>query len=318
MTSPRPPVALERLLESGEARVDRVEPLPGDVSARRYYRLHLEGGGTAVAAVYPTDLAGACRRFLRTGALLASVGVRVPGIELAACERSVMIVEDLGDRTLFDLGGAGWEALAPWYAKASAVLVAIRGLPRRDVEALGNEPLGTDLLLRELDRTWAVLIEPRRLLPRELSDRLREVLTATCGRMGDGDLVPCHRDLMARNLVPLEAGELAILDHQDLRLGPSAYDLASLLNDSLFPPPELEEALLAEALPALGLGHEAYHDAALHRTLKAAGTFAAAATARHERLLPATLGRALRHLRRVAGGADLAEEVERLWRGEIC
>ena len=40
-----------------------------------------------------------------------------------------------------------------------------------------------------------------------------------------------------------------MLDHQDLRLGPPFYDLASLLNDTLFPPPDAEEALLAAAAP---------------------------------------------------------------------
>ena len=59
-----------------------------------------------------------------------------------------------------------------------------------------------------------------------------------------------------------------MLDHQDLRLGPPRYDLASLLNDSLFPPPELEARLVRAAL-----GEEAtaedfldYHRAAAQRT----------------------------------------------------
>ena len=63
--------------------------------------------------------------------------------------------------------------------------------------------------------------------------------------------MPCHRDFMVRNLMPLRGRRgLVVLDHQDLRLGPPLYDLASLLNDTLFPPPEAEEALLAAAAPS--------------------------------------------------------------------
>src|SRR5262249_24021197 len=67
---------------------------------------------------------------------------------------------------------------------------------------------------------------------------------------------------------------VGVLDHQDLRLGPPAYDLASLLNDTLFPTPEVEAAFLAELAP----GPEErlrYHRAAAQRTLKAVGTYAA-------------------------------------------
>ncbi len=41
----------------------------------------------------------------------------------------------------------------------------------------------------------------------------------------------CHRDYHSRNLI-LCGDELAVIDHQDARMGPRCYDLASLLNDS--------------------------------------------------------------------------------------
>ena len=71
-----------------------------------------------------------------------------------------------------------------------------------------------------------------------------------------------------RNLLPLGPGpELVVIDHQDLRLAPAAYDAAALLNDSLYPPEELALSLLGD-LEAID-----YHRCAVQRTLKIIGTF---------------------------------------------
>nr|HPK65586.1 phosphotransferase [Thermoanaerobaculia bacterium] len=72
----------------------------------------------------------------------------------------------------------------------------------------------------------------------------------------------CHRDYMVRNLLPVGDGEVAavgVIDHQDLRLGPPWYDLASLCNDSLFPPPELVEVWLDDAGWRPAGGPDDYH-----------------------------------------------------------
>jgi aminoglycoside/choline kinase family phosphotransferase len=120
---------------------------------------------------------------------------------------------------------------------------------------------------------------------------------------------------MVRNLVPLPERGLLVLDHQDLRLGPPAYDLASLLNDTLFPPPEIEEALLSAALPA-GADRARYHRAAAQRTLKAVGTytsFALRGADRHLPLVAPTLGRCLAHLARVPESAPLVPGLAEVW-----
>src|SRR5260370_24078577 len=99
---------------------------------------------------------------------------------------------------------------------------------------------------------------------------------------------------MARNLMPLPGGAVGVLDHQDLRLGPPAYDVASLLNDTLFPPAEIEQELLV-ATPS-ATPRAAYHLAAAQRTFKAVGTYASFArrgAPRHLPLIPPTLARAL-------------------------
>src|SRR5262249_29731183 len=92
--------------------------------------------------------------------------------------------------------------------------------------------------------------------------------------------------------------------------------LASLLNDTLFPPPAAEAAFLAAAAPSPA-DRLRYRRAAAQRTLKAVGTYAAFARRgadRHLPLVPATLGRCLAHLAETPEGEGAAPLLARLWR----
>jgi len=301
----------------------RIEPLPGDVSPRRYARVALADGTSAILAAYPAEVRDACARFAATTALLEAALVRVPRILAAGCGDGFMLVEDLGPRVLADLSGRPWDELAEYFRDALREAARIARLDPAAVAAV-NPPLDRALLARELQQTWELVLAPRELLgtPAEAA-ALRAVLDELLDRLADDPPRPCHRDFMARNLVPLAGGappRVAVLDHQDLRLGPPAYDLASLLNDTLFPPPEVEEALLAAAAPAAA-ERLRYHRAAAQRTLKAVGTYASFArrgSDRHLPLVPETLGRCLAHLGRTPEGEGAAARLARLWRPALA
>lgn len=297
-------------------RLLEVHPMPGDVSTRRYFRLGLDSG-TAVLATYPPGQEAVCQRFAVTSELLGSVGVRVPRLLITDCGRSWCLVEDLGRQTLHEWGeGRGWDELAPWYRRVVAPTRAIAGLPAERIAGL-CPPLDRELLETELDKTWQTFLAPRGLADEGSgADRLRGALSALCGAIAAAPAVPCHRDLTPRNLVPLADGEVAFLDHQDLRMGPPLYDLASLLNDTLFPPPELEDELLAAAGLTPGQRVD-YHRVAAQRTLKAVGSYAGAALqgkTRRLALIPSTLAKALVHLAAAPETADLAPSLGERWR----
>lgn len=292
----------------------RLVPLAGDVSARRYLRVE-SGGRSLVVALYPASLRDACERFLTTTALLREAGLRVPEILAADCRLGVTLLEDLGRRTLYDLRDEGWPALRPHFERAVADAGRIAGL---DPERAGGlcPPLDEALLRRELEQTWRSFLTPRGLGggPGSAAE-LRAALDELCRRLAAEPRVVCHRDYMARNLVPQPDGRLGLLDHQDLRLGPRFYDLASLFNDSLFPPSQLTGELLGATAAEPG-----YHRAVVQRTLKALGTFATFAErgdSRHLGLVPATLGRALEHLLLVPETAAIAGRLAERWRA-LC
>jgi aminoglycoside/choline kinase family phosphotransferase len=107
------------------------------------------------------------------------------------------------------------------------------------------------------------------------------------------------------------------LDHQDLRLGPAAYDAASLFNDSLYPSEDSVEAILGSGL----YRSAAYHRAVVQRTWKIIGTFAAfARRGRPEYLplVPVSLGRGLDHLAALEEGASITRDLRRRWESVLA
>lgn len=337
--------ALDALRERGRS-IEEAEPMAGDVSRRHYLRLRLgdfaRSGrpATAVLAVYPEAVREVCGRALLTGRLLHEAGVRVPAILDVECDPAKgpawMLLEDLGNRTLYDLGradGVPWESVEPYFEDAVEQLPRIESLPRRMVADL-NPPLDAGLLRAELRKTRTSYLDPVGLADGSAADRRTEAaLDALCGHLGEEPPVPCHRDFGARNLVPIDPAErrsrpgsglsagsvprVGVLDHQDLRLGPPRYDLASLLNDSLFPPPQAEERLLERSGVRSPEDRERYHRAAAQRTLKAVGSYAAYALEgfpRHVGLITPTLERCFAHMERVPETAEAGPELRRRWR----
>lgn len=292
----------------------RLEALPGDVSLRRYFRIQGKAPSRIVAA-YPDALRPACERWIVTDRLLSAGGVRVPRILDADCSTGFMLLEDLGSRTLQNFSSAGREALLRRLEAAVEAADRIAELDREEVAAL-QPALSSGILQRELDQTWELFLEPRGLVGgADEKTVLRQAFTHLVAELAAAAPVPCHRDFMARNLVPLAEGRIAVLDHQDLRLGPPFYDLASLTNDTLYLSDGATDELLGSRL-ARHADRLAFHRAAAQRTLKIVGTFEAfrrRGDDRHVRLIRPTLEAALRHLAALPETAPRVPLLRTLW-----
>lgn len=173
------------------------------------------------------------RPWLRIRDLLDAGGVRVPQVLARDVETGFLLLEDLGGPTVAqvidsDNADAHMDA-------AIAQLVRLQSLPLpADGPVFGEALLQRDAGLFE---DWFI----RRHLGIELDCGDSERLELAQRRLMDNALaqprVPTHRDYMPRNLMPVEGGP-AVLDFQDLVLGPIAYDPVSLLRDAFLSWPE--------------------------------------------------------------------------------
>ena len=98
-------------------------------------------------------------------------------------------------------------------------------------------------------------------------------------------------------------------------MGPPWYDLASLLNDSLYVEP-IEEAHLLNLAGVPPAERERYHRAAAQRALKIVGTFEAFARRGYERhvsLIAPSLRAAHRHLSLLPETAAVVATLREAW-----
>jgi aminoglycoside/choline kinase family phosphotransferase len=255
--------------------------LAGDASARRYYRV-VGSGVPAVLALYPDSFEPRGFPFLEVRELLASFDLPVPTLLDVDGERGVLLLEDLGDRTLQETLMGGGDAASLY----RVVLSQLETLQRR--AELGPRTAScfavafdTEKLSWELHYFLKHFVEGFRGLSLSVSDRtiLAESFHTLASEIASFPRVLCHRDFHSRNLM-LHGGRVYWIDFQDARLGPATYDLVSLLKDAYVALPEalsqeLFERFRSEACPGEERAAFRYRfdTVALQRTLKALGTF---------------------------------------------
>ena len=167
------------------------------------------------------------QRWLQVRDLLQANGVRVPQVLARNLEAGFLLLEDLGGPTLAQVINA--DNADACFDAAITQLLRLQQLAPTD--ALGH--FGQALLQRDagLFEEWFI----GRHLGLQLDCGQAEQLELVQRRLMDNALgqtqLPVHRDFMPRNLMPVADGP-AVLDFQDLVLGPIAYDPASLFKDA--------------------------------------------------------------------------------------
>ncbi len=311
--------ALERWLDAAlagrwpGARASSVVMLKGDASNRRFWRVALEAPrrgaasrrfwrvapASAVAVdLGPDDLPGYVRAlnlvsappaeppFLGVQRFLKSIGAAVPEVYVADPQRRMLLVEDVGETSLFQAALDGAAKPAALYRSAidELLLIHVEGTRRLDRGGIAA-PIAYDARLFRWEMedflttgsgSVAAGTELRALVP-ELDD-----LAARLGRLAR---VLSHRDYHGHNLF-LQNGRIRVIDFQDALLAPAAQDLAVLLTtrdtDRVIGP-EAERRLLnyyiaglvRRSAPCPGAQEffDGYHLCVLQHALKVIGRF---------------------------------------------
>lgn len=202
-----------------------VQVLPGDVGRRRYLRLAIAGDGTVLGVFYPPEEEDARRRWLAAASALRAARVRVPDLYAEDAAGS-QILEDFGPEDLAARLTARPGERDLWLDRAATVAAAIAAAPDPGI----NAPFDAAFFRRELHLARDAVFDLWLATPlsqREKSIHDEWATSLTCEIEGHPRAL-CHRDFHGNNLFPV--GEVvAAIDFQDLRTGPDAYDLASLL-----------------------------------------------------------------------------------------
>jgi N-acetylmuramate 1-kinase len=252
-----------------------IEPLPGDASFRRYFRLRGARDETAMLMHAPPPHEDPAP-FLHVARWLADNGMRAPAILAEDAGAGWVLTEDFGNDRMRD-----WLDLHPddesaAYGAAVDALVALHRVP-----AGPFAPYDMATYLREagLFTEWYC---PAAGLDVDAAGYLaawQEALQPLLDRQSPG--VTVLRDYHAENIMLLGGKPDApqgLIDFQDALVGHPAYDLVSLLQDARRDvAPELESAMLAHYCQAAGVsGDDFLADYALlgaQRNAKIVGIF---------------------------------------------
>lgn len=270
MATMTPPADAPAFLDAHGWSGARIEPLAGDASFRRYFRVHADTRRAILMDAPPPHEDP--RPFLDVARWLTARAFAAPAIHAIDMERGLVLIEDFGDVRLRETVDADPEAAVPLYAAAIDLLVALRAHPAGDWRRYDRD---------ELQREAALLIDwycPAIGLSID-GDGYRAAWDEVLHHAEAAAPVTVLRDYHAENLMLVgERRTLGLLDFQDALAGHPAYDLVSLLQDARRDvDPSLEERMLARYRDATGEGEtfmQSYHVLGAQRNAKIVGIFA--------------------------------------------
>ena len=269
-----PPHAPEFLASCGWAGA-RIEPLAGDASFRRYFRV-VDGARTAVLMDAPPAHEDV-RPFVAVAEWLASVGLSAPEILARDLDRGLLLLGDFGDwrlRECLDNDPAREREL---YELATDVLIHLHqhspmpGLPVHGLDQWLDE-------LTLFPKWYCAALDLKVDV-----DGYVDAWTAALEPVANDGLGPVTvlRDYHAENVMLVQGrkgvAHFGLLDFQDALSGHPAYDLASVLEDARRDvSPEIERAMIDRYVTAVGDAdtfEHAYWALAAQRNTRILGVF---------------------------------------------
>src|SRR5688572_16460986 len=252
-----------------------IEPLAGDASFRRYFRVVGDNRSAVLMDAPPPHEDP--RPFVAVAEWLASVGLSAPEIIHRDLDRGLLLLADFGDARLRETLDEDPESERELYELATDVLIHLHRHPPMP----GLQPHGLDQWLEELMlfpdwycRALGLAVDV---------DAYRSAWIEALEPVAADGLGPVTilRDYHAENIMLIGGRQgvahFGLLDFQDARAGHPAYDLASVIEDARRDVPEtLERDMMARYIAAAGHGgafEPAYWALAAQRNTRILGVF---------------------------------------------
>jgi len=315
----------------------RLQSLVPDGSSRRFYRL--QGPDHTMIAILPPEKdergQAEARAFYNIGSHLQHCGAPTPAMLAFDKQSGLALCEDLGEQRLYEqVQAQGVPAVLPLYEQAVRELarVQVHGGQGFDPSWCWDTPAYDRELMLTRESGYFVQACCIDLLQLDFD---RDAVQADCVHLAEAAAqAPArfflYRDFQSRNIM-INQGRVRFIDFQGGRLGPLAYDLASLLIDPYINlKPEVQAHLLAIYLQALQ--QETIYDPeqfrreylllALQRNLQILGAFAFLSRVKQKPFFAQFLAPALDSLRGLlakpeAGGYAALSDLCRLCRRKL-
>ncbi|WP_040489482.1 tRNA (adenosine(37)-N6)-threonylcarbamoyltransferase complex ATPase subunit type 1 TsaE [Fulvimarina pelagi] len=281
---------IERTLEIRDFLVSRDLPTnrrrhyTGDASSRRYERVEVDDGSLVLMDSPPqpdgppirgglpysrlVHLAEDVRPFVAVSRALSKAGFCAPRIREQDLERGLLLVSDLGTKSVLKEDGspdperyrAAVECLARMHSGDWPHDLPIEGEAIHHVAAFDINAMMTEA---ELLLDWYVPDALGRVATADERERFYEAWSLVFDEIADAETNLVLRDFHSPNIIwqpnAIGVARIGLIDFQDALIGPTAYDVASLAQDARVNiPPELEASLVSTYVAARRAGNPGF------------------------------------------------------------
>jgi len=221
-----------------DTQAHKIIPMTGDVSTRRYYRLHGDMNSYVVCLDNPLEK-GSQFTFEAIQSFLKNEGVSVPDIYDVIAEKGYLLEQDLGNKTMIEWLGEveDHEEELSYYKQCIDIIISLQNISHKKMAnfEFSNLCFDTKKLMSEIE--FAIEHFLKGFLGAELKQaELRSLeggFYSLVQQLNKNTFYFTHRDFHSRNLM-MQRKKLYLIDFQDGRMGLPQYDLASLLDDAYY------------------------------------------------------------------------------------
>ena len=224
-------------------------PLDGDGSSRAFFRMMYKDRSIGIAVLPPSAGERDWAEFQSAVAIgnhLYHAGMAVPQILGVAEASGVILFEDMGDTRLHDVIRFNRSRALGFYRMAVHELASLQVQGARNFNTAWcyDTPVYDETVMLERESGYFISAFWQGLLHQSIPSGLVEEFEAIAAQVvQNSQLFFLHRDYQSRNIM-IRDERVTIIDFQAGRLGPPAYDLASLLIDPYARLSEGEQTLL--------------------------------------------------------------------------
>ena len=232
----RPKIPAEVLCKALKCSAVECVPLTEDGSNRQYFRIIPTNRDSFILMQVngqdAMDLQAGRYSWLVIGSLLLEEQVLVPRVHSIHSEFDSILIQDFGDKTL-DLRVAELDSseISSLYRSATSVLNTFLSIKPKNPSPWSQRGFDFALLRREMEFFKNQFLSE---IPEFQNEKDQNLLSldfdSLCQFIGKFPQYFTHRDYHSRNLL-YHKSQIGVIDFQDARWGPAAYDLCSLAFD---------------------------------------------------------------------------------------